>query len=381
MAELIKLLQTNESFKSELMETLLSQSCGNVSKTSTNGQTSSTSPISPNANLDVANDNETSPSSGATTTTTSAAQTKLGNINDNSSTASQRVSDLPFYVDPNANCLSDVQNVLSQAKGTPSQNRRLLIGQITDVTTAAHMATTLNTQENIQEANERITRQQEAAGAEMPDMSSLSLNPGVMMKHFLNSMVPEMTKVVNFSKNLPGFSELDMDDQVKLVKQGIFEVMIARITLLIDHVTDTMIDPSLKMKSPRAMVRQMSPLGILIDQFFDIAKQIGPLNLTDGEHGLFGALLVFCPDRHGLSNVTAVQTIQQLYLQALHLLIKHNHKNADEIFCKLISSIPSIRKINDEHFRFLNTIKQKSVSEFEKHFPPLHRELFDTSVQ
>ena len=82
-------------------------------------------------------------------------------------------------------------------------------------------------------------------------MSKLTINPSVMMQHFLNSMVPEMTKVVNFSKQLPGFNDLDTDDQITLIQQGTFEVMIARITLLIDHVNDSMIDPSLKMKSPR----------------------------------------------------------------------------------------------------------------------------------
>ena len=82
-------------------------------------------------------------------------------------------------------------------------------------------------------------------------MSKLTINPSAMMQHFLNSMVPEMTKVVNFSKQLPGFGDVDTDDQIKLIQQGTFEVMIARITLLIDHVNDSMIDPSLKMKSPR----------------------------------------------------------------------------------------------------------------------------------
>ena len=82
-------------------------------------------------------------------------------------------------------------------------------------------------------------------------MSKLSQDPSIMWQLFLNSLVPEITRVVKFSKKLPGFSDVEMDDQIRLIKQGSFEVMIARITLLIDHVNDTMIDPSLKMKSTR----------------------------------------------------------------------------------------------------------------------------------
>ncbi|GFR96645.1 peroxisome proliferator-activated receptor gamma [Elysia marginata] len=383
MAELMKLLQSSGSFKSDLMQTLLSQSHQRAGQPST----TITSTASRDANLNVsASTTPATTNTNINDNTSSGDSTTPGDINLNTpgttpTTAQEnlnRNTDQPFYVDPNANCLSDVNKVLSEMKEIPAEQRRVLIDQITDVATEAHMSSTLNTQASIREASERIDTQMKAMGNQMPDMSKLTINPSAMMQHFLNSMVPEMTKVVNFSKQLPGFSDLDTEDQITLIKQGIFEVMISRITLLIDYVKDSMIDPSLKMKSPRSVVRQMSPMGPFIDQFFDIAKKTHAQDLTDGENGLFGAILMLCPDRHGLKNVTAVQTIQHLYLQALHLLLKHNHKDADELFCKLISSIPAIRKINDDHFRFLNNIKQKSDSQ--THLPQLHRELFDVAL-
>ncbi|KAK3769974.1 hypothetical protein RRG08_061951 [Elysia crispata] len=397
MAELQKILKASGAFKSELMETFMSQSGGELSRgAQTTTSTTTTSSLNANLNKVNINDNDNriiDNSLSATTGNLNKNMTGASNIaskessptninanaNINSNTTKSEQQQQHFYVDPKANSLADVRSVLNKMKETPMEKRRLLIDQITDVTTAAHMSSTLNTQANIREANERIARQQEAMGNQMPDMSKMTINPSAMMQHFLNSMVPSMTNVVNFSKQLPGFGDVDTDDQLTLIKQGIFEVMIARITLLIDHVNDSMIDPSLKMKSPRPMVRKMSPLGPFIDTFFDIAKLTNPLNLTDGENGLFGAILMLCPDRHGLKNVSAVQSIQHLYLQALHLLLKHNHKDADELFCNLISSITTIRKINDEHFRLVSNMKQKSPSDFEAHFPQLHRELFDTS--
>lgn len=79
----------------------------------------------------------------------------------------------------------------------------------------------------------------------------LSLNPSAMWQQFLSAMVPEITKVVKFCKKLPGFSEVEQEDQIKLIKQGSFEVMVARYTLLVDEINEEMLDPQLKIKSSR----------------------------------------------------------------------------------------------------------------------------------
>ncbi|RUS77998.1 hypothetical protein EGW08_014259, partial [Elysia chlorotica] len=367
MTDLKKLLQSNESFKSDLMRTVLTSRSANQPRTSSDG-----------ANLNLSSPTTTT----TTTTTTTSSSLRSGNINlnapasDNGNVPAER----PFYVDPRANSLADVNSVLNQMKESSLEQHRLLLDQITDAATEAHMTSTLNTRANIREADARIARQHQGGTAnQMPDMSKLSISPDAMMQHFLNSMVPEMTKVVQFSKQLPGFGDVSTADQLTLIKQGIFEVMIARITLLIDPLTDSMIDPSLSMKSPRPMVRKMSPLGPFIDQFFEIAKLTKPLDLTDGENGLFGAILMLCPDRHGLQNVSAVQTIQHTTTKVCTLAQAQPQRYADELFCNLMSSIAAIRKINDEHFRLVSNMKNKCPAEFECHFPQLHRELFDTS--
>ena len=50
-----------------------------------------------------------------------------------------------------------------------------------------------------------------------------------------------------------GFSELCQDDQLQLVKQGTFEVMMARFCMLIDHEKETMLDPSHTIVCPRSV--------------------------------------------------------------------------------------------------------------------------------
>lgn len=272
---------------------------------------------------------------------------------------------------------SVVDHILAEVRETPSDTRRLLICQVTDAVIEAHMATTINTHANVQEANVRITKLKESH--DVPDISKLSLSSSSVWQQFLSSMVPEITKVVKFCKKLPGFSEVEQDDQILLIKQGTFEVMVARFAILVDHIREEMFDPHLQMKSPRAIIREM-PIGPFLDEFFNVAKRFNPLCLTDGEIGLFTAILMICPDREGLKNHTAIQTIHQLFMQALYFQLKICHKDADNIFISLIGMIPVFRKVSDDHAKFLNSIKMRSPTEFERDFPLLHQEVFGTTA-
>ncbi|KAK6993821.1 nuclear receptor subfamily 1 group D member 1 [Biomphalaria glabrata] len=265
--------------------------------------------------------------------------------------------------------------ILAEVREVPTDNRRVLIDQVTDAIIEAHMATTINTHANVLEANERLARMK--ANNEMPEIVQLSLSPSAMWQQFLSSMIPEITKVVKFCKKLPGFSEVDQEDQIKLIKQGSFEVMVARFSLLVDEINEEMLDPQLKMKSSRKVVQQM-PMGPFLDEFFEVAHRFNPLLLSDGEIGLFTSILLICPERQGLSNTKAVSAIQMLYLQALYLLLQQHHKDHEHLFLELISLIPLFRRINEDHAKFLNNIKMKSPAEFNAQFAQLHREVFDT---
>ena len=48
-----------------------------------------------------------------------------------------------------------------------------------------------------------------------------------------------------------GFMEIDQDDQIRLIKQGSFEVMLARFSLLVDESQQTLLDPSMTLRAHR----------------------------------------------------------------------------------------------------------------------------------
>ena len=61
----------------------------------------------------------------------------------------------------------------------------------------------------------------------------------------------DKTRGNNSSYDCAGFTEIDQDDQIRLIKQGAFEVNMARFSLLVDHDKQTMIDPSHNLKVKR----------------------------------------------------------------------------------------------------------------------------------
>ncbi|CAG5136145.1 unnamed protein product, partial [Candidula unifasciata] len=262
--------------------------------------------------------------------------------------------------------------ILSKVKETASETRKLLLEQAMTTIVEAHLTTTINTHANVLEANKKIQQKIQ----EMPEAYALSLNSNNLWQQFMSAMLPEITKVIEFCTKLPGFPELRQADKIVLIKQGCFEVMVTRFCLLVDPDKEEMLDPTLQIKAPRHVVRD-TPMGDFLDQFFTVASQFNPLALTDEEIGLFTAVLMTYPDREGLMNRTTISVIHQLFLQALYLLLRKNHQDADEILRSLINIMPVVRKISENHLEFLQKIKLNSPSEFDKKFPTLHRELFD----
>ncbi|XP_076469714.1 nuclear receptor subfamily 1 group D member 1-like [Babylonia areolata] len=196
-----------------------------------------------------------------------------------------------------------------------------------------------------------------------PELSRLTLDPNDIWQRFISATVPEITRVVKFCKKLPGFVEIEQDDQIVLIKQGAFEVMMARFSLLVDHDRQTMMDPCLSTRSPR-MRRRACLLGAMCS--------VGLVS----ESGVWACEVYI--SRKGLKNQRAISKIQSLFQQALYFLMKHNHSDPDQKFTQLMSLITTFHRINEEHFKALNNIRMNTNSDLSNQFPELHREIFST---
>ncbi|XP_053377081.1 uncharacterized protein LOC123529961 isoform X2 [Mercenaria mercenaria] len=274
--------------------------------------------------------------------------------------------------DDNANEI-DIERIMEEVKHVPSSLRQQLIDQVIQTVSEAHMATVTPTRQKVAEADEKFAKK--VLEGNLPDLSKLSISPTHMWQKMIKNMVFEITQAVRFCKKLPGFGEIQQDDQIVLIKKGSFEILLCRMCLLVDHVKEEMFDPMMEMKCPRMVIRNM-PMGPFIDEFFNVAIQLNPLRLTDEEIGIFSAALIMCPEREGLTNVLAVDKLHTLFLQSLYYEMRNNHNDYESKFARLLSVIPVFRNVNAKHSMALNAMKMQKASVVED-FPELHKEIFD----
>nr|XP_034306943.1 retinoic acid receptor gamma-like isoform X1 [Crassostrea gigas] len=297
------------------------------------------------------------------------------NISDQNSctgSSSSAGKELCLDIDEEEIVETDATKLLEEVRQGPTDVRRALIEQVTESVVEAHFQTCNPTYQNVAEANDRFA--EKMASGDLPDFSKLVINPNSIWQQFVSQMVPEITLVVKFCKKIPGFGEIDQEDQINLIKQGSFEVMLCRFCNLVDYKKGMMFDPEMKIKCPRSMVK-MLPMGEFMDEFFNVAEMFNPLKLTDGEIGLFTSTLIICPERKGIKNVRAVRKLQSLLFQCLYALIKKNHFDYDNVFMKAVSTMRTFKVVNLKHRIALNSMQMQAPSK--DMFPPLHCEVFE----
>jgi len=193
-----------------------------------------------------------------------------------------------------------------------------------------------------------------------------------MWNKFVENMVPAITRVVRFCKRIPGFAELPQEDQIKLIKQGSYEVVVARYTRLFEE--DGMFVPTMEMKVPRFMVKRM-PMGSFFEEQFSFAKIFNGLEYDDTEVGLITAIMIMNPDRKDLTNKKAIIKLEGLFLQSFYWYMKNRRKNdCENVFLKGLYSLPRLRWINEHHAMAINDMKM-TMPGFE--LPELHKEVYD----
>ena len=117
------------------------------------------------------------------------------------------------------------------------------------------------------------------------------------MVDFSERFSPAIRGVVEFYKRVPGCSQLNQDDQVTLLKAGVFEVLLVRFASYFDSRANTMM--TIKGQLVRRDQVGASPNDrFLIDSMFSFAERMNKLNLTMAEIGLFSAVVLVTPGNY-----------------------------------------------------------------------------------
>ncbi|XP_041654532.1 nuclear receptor subfamily 1, group D, member 4a [Cheilinus undulatus] len=164
---------------------------------------------------------------------------------------------------------------------------------------------------------------------------------------FSQCFTPAVKEVVEFAKGIPGFQELGQQDQVMLLKSGTFQVLMVRFSTLFNagERTVTFLNGQ---TYPLATLRALG-MGSLLDAMFEFSEKLGSLGLEPDEMALFMAVVLVSADRSGISDMRAVEQLQEGLIRALRSLITRRRPDDTALFPKLLLRLPDLRTLNNLH--------------------------------
>ncbi|XP_049717940.1 peroxisome proliferator-activated receptor gamma isoform X4 [Elephas maximus indicus] len=184
--------------------------------------------------------------------------------------------------------------------------------------------------------------------------------------------VEAVQEITEYAKSIPGFVNLDLNDQVTLLKYGVHEIIYTMLASLMNK------DGVLISEGQGFMTREFlkslrKPFGDFMEPKFEFAVKFNALELDDSDLAIFIAVIILSGDRPGLLNVKPIEDIQENLLQALELQLKLNHPESSQLFAKLLQKMTDLRQIVTEHVQLLQVIKK---TEMDMSLHPLLQEIY-----
>ncbi|XP_077122756.1 peroxisome proliferator-activated receptor alpha [Ranitomeya variabilis] len=184
--------------------------------------------------------------------------------------------------------------------------------------------------------------------------------------------VETVTELTEFAKSIPGFTELDLNDQVTLLKYGVYEAMFAMLASVMNK--DGMLVAYGNGFITREFLKSLrKPIGDMMEPKFEFAMKFNALELDDSDISLFVAALICCGDRPGLVNVPSIERMQENIVHVLKLHLQANHPDDNFLFPKLLQKMVDLRQLVTEHALLVQTIKK---TETDASLHPLLQEIY-----
>ncbi|XP_062855032.1 peroxisome proliferator-activated receptor delta b isoform X2 [Trichomycterus rosablanca] len=184
--------------------------------------------------------------------------------------------------------------------------------------------------------------------------------------------VETVRELTEFAKNIPGFVDLFLNDQVTLLKYGVHEAIFAMLPSLMNK--DGLLVANGKGFVTREFLRSLrKPFSEIMEPKFEFAVKFNALELDDSDLALFVASIILCGDRPGLMNVKQVEQIQDSILQALDQHLQTHHPDSVHLFPRLLQKMADLRQLVTENAQLVQMIK-KTESETSLH--PLLQEIY-----
>ncbi|KAM4558885.1 nuclear receptor subfamily 1 group I member 2 isoform 1-T2 [Odontesthes bonariensis] len=155
--------------------------------------------------------------------------------------------------------------------------------------------------------------------------------------------------IIRFSKSLPDFRSLSMEDQISLLKGATFEIMQIRFNMVFNLTTSIWECGPIRYCMHDAMRAGFQPL--LLEPLFKFHLTLRKLDLREEEYALIQAMSLFSPDRPGVQQHSVIDRIHENLALTLKTWIdcKRTGPKKHLLYPKVIACFTEMRTISDEY--------------------------------
>ncbi|XP_071828286.1 peroxisome proliferator-activated receptor alpha-like isoform X2 [Apostichopus japonicus] len=190
-------------------------------------------------------------------------------------------------------------------------------------------------------------------------------------KYCTESLLAVVEGLAKFAKKLAEFRNLDLNDQVCLLRDAAFEI--AMIATSSRYIADAMWFP-LEGVYIKKQIMQDLDLVYLKDKvkFFEKIKK---LNINERELALFSVLALAAPDRDDLAERGKVEKFQEVILEALEQELRQTHANHRILLPRLLHLLVDLRQLVLEHIQQVQKFMLMDDPQYPGP-PPLLKEIY-----
>ncbi|KAL3842739.1 hypothetical protein ACJMK2_020727 [Sinanodonta woodiana] len=175
----------------------------------------------------------------------------------------------------------------------------------------------------------------------------------VMLEIYITYMENGVKGLVAFSKQLPDFTNLHIDDKAALIKNSVFDVWQIGV--------HKCIDPEKTVISGMDSMHR-DELSILwgrdfIDEMFNNLECLKKLDLTRQEMGILRGICLSFSDRVELQNRTMVEELHWKFIECLRYLTLQRFPNFGPRFSQIISCLVKMRGVNEQFMKASENMK------------------------
>ncbi|TRY91925.1 hypothetical protein DNTS_029641 [Danionella cerebrum] len=182
--------------------------------------------------------------------------------------------------------------------------------------------------------------------------------------------VETVRELTEFSKSIPGFIDLFLNDQVTLLKYGVHEAIFAMLPSLMNK--DGLLVANGRAFVTREFLRSLrKPFSEIMEPKFEFALKFNALELEDSDLALFVAAIILCGDRPGLQDAPRVEALQDSVLQALRQRLQASSLRG--AFPRLLQKLVDLRQLVSQNAQLVQKIKS---TEKQTSLHPLLQEIY-----